>query len=135
MADAPKTPPPTQALEAGTEFIKNPSGVIHDVEGEDREDGRPPHPSVALAKKDDGGWRFASAEEIREYCKIHNLEVPGLRSRENEIKKAQAEGEELKAQEIAAIDAAVAAVDAAAAPVAEPEPKPAKKSRSKSANK
>jgi len=70
MADVatPKPPPPPQAIEPGTVFVKNPGGVIHDIlEGT--------NPAIELAQKGENGWRLASDDEIRAYCKLNNLQL------------------------------------------------------------
>jgi len=103
MADAVKAPAKPQPIEEGTEFIRNPLGAVHDVEGT--------HPAVDLAKKGDGGWHFATADEISDYCKVNNLVAPSAKSHSTDGKKATAEGDALKAEEIKAADAAVRAVD------------------------
>ena len=90
-----------------TEYLRNPEGAVHDVEDT--------HPGVELAKKGDGGWHFATAAEVKEYAKANGIkDVPDLSSRASDVKKAAAEGEEIKAQEIAVADEAAAAVDSKA---------------------
>ena len=61
-----------------TEFLKNPGGVVHDVE-----DG---HPAIALARKGDGGWHFASAEETRKYREVNGLDAPKEASKRADAK-------------------------------------------------
>jgi hypothetical protein len=122
MAEPAVKPPPAPArIEEGTVFIKNPSGVVHDM--------MEPHPGIEAAKKGDGGWHFASADEIKEYCERHNLKVPDLKGLNSEIKKALAEGEALKTEEAHAADIAAAATAVAATPTVNGEPvsEPAKR--------
>ena len=85
----PKAPPPPEPIKAGTVFIKNPTGGIHDVSEDD------PRNALVLeeAKKSHNGWSLASEEEIAAYCELHNIIPPG-----GKVKKA-AEATEVGSQE------------------------------------
>lgn len=114
MADAttPKPPAPSR-LEPGTLFIKNPGGVVNDM--------MEPHPGIDSAKRGDAGWRFASADEIRDYCKLHNIETPDSAAYNAQLKNLRKEPEPE-----AAIPPAPSAEEAGLEPV-EPATKASKK--------
>ncbi len=94
--------PELAPLLPGTEFIKNPLGVVHDVDENQI--------AVPLAKKGEGGWKFATPEEVKEYCKVNNIEQPARRTA-SDAKQATAEGDALKAEDVKVAVAAARAVD------------------------
>ena len=91
MADSKevKAPPAPQLILAGTLFIKNPFGAIHDVSEDDPRTA----PVVEQAKKAHNGWSLASAAEIAEYCERNNLVPPGKKAKKEAAEPAAEEAE------------------------------------------